>query len=247
MTYSYTTLWDVTLSPDPLPLTPLPGTLLSEKPWAHGPRDRATREVTELPLDRYWPLAAVRGGRLHGAVHIWDAVACHKLGSSPFTKSAGSAGLRRLLGNLALAIPLSWWTSRCPAKMLTTVTLVLGILLLFLQSWAPAFVYLLVGRLGFGITLLARIPARSLLTKQWFPQREIVLVNSLGNAMFGLVVGGGLIATPFILSNLGDNWRTTLRVFGLLLIVLTVLWVALGKDRDTPEDRTRVDQSGPVL
>ena len=37
-------------------------------------------------------------------------------------------------GNLALAVPLSLWTSRYPAKVLTTVTLVLGILLLFLQS-----------------------------------------------------------------------------------------------------------------
>lgn len=156
----------------------------------------------------------------------------------------GLLGSAAFWGNLALAIPLSLWTSRYPAKVLTTVTLVLGILLLFLQSWAPAFAYLLVGRLGFGITLLARIPARALLTRQWFPQREIVLVNSIGNAMFGLVVGAGLIATPFILSSLGDNWRTTLRVFGLLLIVLTALWIALGKDRDTPEDRTRADQSG---
>ena len=81
-------------------------------------------------------------------------------------------------GNLALAVPLSLWTSRYPAKVLTTVTLVLGILLLFLQSWAPAFAYLLVGRLGFGITLLARIPARALLIRQWFPQREIVLVTA---------------------------------------------------------------------
>lgn len=146
-------------------------------------------------------------------------------------------------GNLTLAIPLSWLTARYPAKMLTTVTLVIGILLLFLQSWAPSFFYLLVGRLGFGITLIARIPARALLTRQWFPQKEIVLVNSLGNIMFGIVLAGGLIATPFILSTLGDNWRINFRIFGFLLIGLTFLWVTLGKDRPTIEDRTGVERS----
>ena len=139
-------------------------------------------------------------------------------------------------GNFALAIPLSWWTSRYSPKMLTTVTLLLGTLFIFIQGWAPAFLVLLAGRVAFGMVVIARQPARAILTQQWFHPREIVLVNGISNALFGLVVGGGLAAAPFILSSLGNDWRSTTHSFGILFVVLSVLWIILGRDRRT-EDR----------
>ena len=99
------------------------------------------------------------------------------------------------------------------------------------------FAVLLLARLAFGITVVARQPARAFLMQQWFPQREVLLVNSIANAMFGLVVGGGLAAAPFILSALGDDWRTTLNLFGALFAVLTILWVAFGRERVTTDFR----------
>ena len=57
------------------------------------------------------------------------------------------------------------------------------------------------------------------------------MVNSLSNALFGMVVGGGLAGSPIILDSLGDDWRTTFRTFGVLLAVLTVLWIVLGSER----------------
>ncbi len=153
-----------------------------------------------------------------------------------------------LWGNLALAIPLSWWTSRYGPKILTTITMVLGTLFLFLQGWAPAFAILLVGRLVFGVTLIARQPARALLMQQWFPPRQIVLVNSVGNALFGLVMGGGLVGAPFILRGLGDDWRAILHLFGALFVVLTILWVALGRERVTGAyQRREVSQKTNLL
>ena len=136
-------------------------------------------------------------------------------------------------GNLVLAIPLIWWISRYRPKILTMVALGLGTLLLFLQASAPAFVALLLARLGFGLTILALEPARALLIHQWFPKREIVLVNGIGNALYGLVVGGGLAATPFILGAMGDDWRVMLRIFATYFAVLTVLWTVLGRERVT--------------
>ena len=138
-------------------------------------------------------------------------------------------------GNFALAIPLSWWVSRYRPKVLTMVTLGLGTLLLFLQAWAPAFLALILARLGFGLTIVALEPARALLIRQWFPQREVVLVNGIGNALYGLVVGGGLAATPFILGAIGDDWRVMLRIFATYFAVLTVLWTVLGRERVTTE------------
>ena len=145
-------------------------------------------------------------------------------------------------GNFALAIPLSWWTSKFSPKILTTVTLLLGTLFIFIQGWAPTFLLLLAGRLAFGIVVIARQPARAILTQQWFLPKEIVLVNSISNALFGVVVGGGLAAAPFILASLGDDWRSTIHSFGILFVVLSVLWIILGRNRQAA-DRPRQDES----
>ena len=140
-------------------------------------------------------------------------------------------------GNIALAIPLSWATSRLSPKWLTAGTLTMATLCLFLQSWAPVFIVLLIGRLLFGVSNIAQAPARALLTRQWFPPGEVIMVNGLSNVLFGLVVGGGLVMAPVVLGLTGGDWRMTLRVFGLYFAGVTVLWVVLGKTRTNEADR----------
>ena len=140
-------------------------------------------------------------------------------------------------GNIALAIPLSWATSRLSPKWLTAATLALATSCLFLQSWAPVFTVLLVGRLLFGVSNIAQAPARALLTRQWVPPREVIVVNGLSNVLFGLVVGGGLALAPVILGLLDGDWRMTLRLFGLYFAGITVLWLILGKTRTNEADR----------
>ncbi len=151
----------------------------------------------------------------------------------------GTLGSAAFWGSLALGIPLSWWTSRYSPKLLTTVTLVMAGLLLCLQGWAPSFGILLAGRLGFGLATVAREPARVLLLRQWFHQREIILVNAISNAFFGLVVGGGWLLTPFILSIAGDNWRSVLYTYAGAIGVLTIIWVTLGRERAIQEPRSQ--------
>ena len=114
------------------------------------------------------------------------------LGSSPFWST------------IVLAIPIAWAGSRLSPKWLTAVTLVGCALCLFMQGWAPVFGFLLLGRLLFGIFTIAQQPARAMLTRQWFPAREVVLVNGLSNVFFGLVVGGG--TGPFA-GNPDPPWR----------------------------------------
>ena len=148
----------------------------------------------------------------------------------------GILGSSAFVGNLVLALPLSWWTSQFRPKILTTVTLVAGALLMSVQAWSPNFLVLLVGRFGFGITTMAREPARALLMHQWFEPREFIIVNSVYNALFGLVVGGGLAATPFILSGVGDSWRTVLLAFAATIGVLILLWMVIGQEREAEPD-----------
>ena len=147
-------------------------------------------------------------------------------------------------GNIALAIPLSWATSRLSPKWLTAATLTMATGCLFLQSFAPVFFVLLVGRLLFGITNIAQMPARALLTRQWFPPKEVILVNGLSNVLFGLVVGGGLVAAPVILDLTDGDWRMTLRIFGLYFAGITTLWVILGRERANEADQNVVVSQG---
>ena len=144
----------------------------------------------------------------------------------------GILGSSAFVGNLVLALPLSWWTSQFRPKILTTVTLTAGALLMSVQAWSPNFLVLLAGRLGFGITTMAREPARALLMHQWFEPREFIVVNSVYNALFGIVVGGGLAATPFILTGVGDSWRTVMLAFAAVIVVLILLWLAVGQERE---------------
>ena len=155
------------------------------------------------------------------------------LGSAPFWST------------IALAIPIAWAGSRLSPKWLTAVTLAGCALCLFLQGWAPVFAVLLLGRLLFGIFTIAQQPARAILTRQWFPPREVVLVNGLSNVFFGLVVGGGLALSPVILILLGDDWRGTLRVFAFYYVGLLLIWTIMGRDRVTEEFAS--GQSQPVL
>lgn len=151
----------------------------------------------------------------------------------------GILGSSAFVGNLFLALPLSWWTSQFRPKILTTVTLAAGALLMSLQAWSPTFLVLLVGRFGFGITTMAREPARALLMHQWFEPREFIIVNSVYNALFGVVVGGGLAVTPFILSGVGDSWRTVLLAFSAAIVVLILLWLAIGQEREPDAETTQ--------
>ncbi len=143
----------------------------------------------------------------------------------------GLLGSAAFWGNLFLAIPLGWWTSRFSPKAVIASTLALGTLLIVLQGWSPAYAVLLMGRLCFGVALLAMEPPGAALISQWFPPHRIVFVNSVANVVFSLTMGLGLLVTPLILEALGGNWRMSFYVSGIVYALLTVAWIAFGRDR----------------
>ena len=162
------------------------------------------------------------------------------LGLSPTQQ--GMLGSAAFWGNMVLAIPLSWWTSRFGPKILTTVTLALGTLFIFVQGVAPTLIMLIIGRMAFGVAMLAREPARAHLIRQWFHPNEAILANSVSNVFFGVVVGGGMVVTPFILSEFGDDWRMIFYIFGVAFILLTLLWIIVGRERPIDESQIQVDR-----
>ena len=176
-----------------------------------------------------WSVCSVAGFMVISTIGILLPAISADLDLSPGQQ--GTLSSAAFWGNIALTIPLSLWASRFRPKPLTTVTLILGTLFLLLQGWAFTFAVLLLGRLAFGVSIIAREPARPLLIQQWFLPREAIIANAIASALFGLVVGGGLIVTPFVLSAVGDDWNLVLHIFGAFFAGLTVLWMVLGKDK----------------
>ena len=134
--------------------------------------------------------------------------------------------------NLTLMIVLSWWTSRYRPKILVSVTIFLGALFIFVQGWAPTFLALFLGRLAFGVTMIAREPARALLIRQWLPQRETNMAGGISNLFFGIIVSGGFLLTPAILDYFDGDWRLTMNAFGAFLLLLGIVWHLIGRERN---------------
>jgi cyanate permease len=138
-----------------------------------------------------------------------------------------------------LTIPFSVWLVRYRPTTVTTVTLALATLLVFLQASATTFAILLACRFAFGLTMAAREPTRVRLMQQWFPLREFLLVNGVTAGILSLVFSVMLVAMPLLLDAFNNDWRTTLYLFGGLFTLLTILWVILGRQRVTQEDQLR--------
>lgn len=191
------------------------------------------------------------------AVHTWGFLILESIGLllpsirqelklSPVEE--GWLGSSAILGSLLLSIPAGWLLSRFSPKRLTSITLLAGAALIMLQGWSPVFAVLLIGRFLYGMSAVARTPARTLLIKQWVPQREIVVVNALGNLLWG-VVAIGFILIPVVLELLDDSWRNTFYLFGGISLGLALLWQVLGKERITPEYEAELNsqKSTPVI
>ena len=152
-----------------------------------------------------------------------------------------------MIGNLVLAVPAGWLMSRLNPKTLSTITFYAAAGLAALQGWAPGYGLLLAGRFVFGAVMMVREPAGTLLTKQWVPRREIVIVNSLRSALWGFVAVG-FILVPLLMRLLNDDWRATFYAFGASAFAFSVLWHIVGRERRTQEYTSELDaqQGTPI-
>ena len=133
-----------------------------------------------------------------------------ELGLTPLQE--GWLGAAPQIGNLILAIPSGVFLSRFSPKRLTTITLIAATLLMVYQGWAPVFGALLIGRFVYGLTIVARDPARALLIRQWMGRKEIVLANATIELLWGF--GSALfILFPVILVAFDNSWRNSYYLF----------------------------------
>jgi MFS family permease len=150
--------------------------------------------------------------------------------------------------NVAFTIPLSMWLLRYRPTIITTVTLVLGLLFLLIQASAPLFVILMISRLAFGMTIAAREPARTLLMQQWFTSREFIMVNGVTAGLLSVVFSVTLLLTPFLLKAFSNDWRATFYLFAGVFAVLAILWPIIARERIAQEYQLRfMSMDPPVL
>ena len=146
----------------------------------------------------------------------------------------GILGSAPRIGMMILALPAGLWFSKLNAKRVTTITFILGALLVLLQGWSPIFAVLLLARALYGISMVVREPVRAMLVRQWALPREVVTINALSNMLWG-VTAVGFLLVPLLLRALDDDWRTTFYIFAAGILGLTLIWHIFGKERISPQ------------
>ena len=90
-----------------------------------------------------------------------------------------------------------------------------------------------------GLFYLSTQPHRTLVILQWLP-RKIALANGVLFGFLSIIEGVGFMIVPLILVLLGD-WRMTLYVWAGVCLTVTIGWMIIGGDKDTPEYRSKLE------
>ena len=157
-------------------------------------------------------------------VPIWR----EDLGLTP--TEAGLLGTAGFMGFGLMALPASIWLTRYSPKLVTLIASLGMAVFTMLQAASPVAGLLMLARLGFVICSAARIQLQVMLIQQWFRPRLFATVNSLdyGTRSTGQVIA--LAATPGIVMLL-DSWRSYYVLAGALLLLISLSWVFLGRER----------------
>ena len=168
------------------------------------------------------------------------------MGLSPLQQ--GWLGSSAIVGSLFLSIPFGLWFSRFKPMLLTAITLILGAGFVFMQAAAPNFTILLLGRLLFGLTPVAREASRVLLVRQWLPKKEIQLSSGILNAVFGVSLTVSFVVAPMLLEAFDNDWRQTLYAWGYFSVGMAVAWVLFGRENRTAEfqEEERSQEGSPM-
>ena len=110
----------------------------------------------------------------------------------------GWLGSSLRLGTVFLTVPAAIVLTRFHPLRLMLLSLAITAVLAVAHGLAPIFAVLLLARLGLGIGYALRTPAVSVLSQQWFPLKEIPMVN-------GIIVG---------LNGVAEAWKKEFVPYG---------------------------------
>ena len=144
-----------------------------------------------------------------------------------------------LFGNLIFEIPISWFLSRFKPWRVASLAFLAATAMVAVQGWSPTFAVLLAARVAMGLFYLSTQPPRTLVILQWLP-RKIALANGVMFGFLAILEGVGFMIVPLILVLL-DDWRMTLYVWAGVCLTVTIGWMIIGGDKDTPEYESRLE------
>jgi len=146
------------------------------------------------------------------------------------TSSLLVAGI--LLANASMAIPCVLLVGR--VKIVTLISLfgILSAVPIF-SFGADNFATLLILRMIFGVCAAGVIPLLFTILMQWFPPRELPLVNGLNLAM----MSGGIAVSLFTGEWLADlvGWKNGLALYSVPSLVGAVLWLLFARSNPAIE------------
>ena len=102
--------------------------------------------------------------------------------------------------------------------------------LLVLSSWATNFPTLLAWRLCYGVGFAVILTATGPLLMQWFPPKEVLILNSLNTAVISLGIALSVSTAAPIATLIG--WQNTLGLFGAVGLVGAIGWAFFGRTSD---------------
>ncbi|MGH7934910.1 MAG: CynX/NimT family MFS transporter [Candidatus Binataceae bacterium] len=148
--------------------------------------------------------------------------------------SLGQAGL--IISIIALCIGIFSFVGAMVTERLGTLrTLIVGVWLLgigeILSGYTASFLPLLACRIIEGIGYGIIIGPPTTLVMQWFSEREWAYINTVNAlcAYIGLTVVFTITAPVFYA--LYASWNTLMKVYGLSVVVVAILWLILGRER----------------
>ena len=110
--------------------------------------------------------------------------------------------------------------------------------LLALSPWAPDLPSMLLLRLGYGLGAGLMMTASASLIMQWFPSREVPIVNTLLLVVISLGVALSVSLAVPLSHHLA--WEAVLGVFGAIGLLGAIAWSIYGRTGSTTQDASKI-------
>ena len=113
-------------------------------------------------------------------------------------------------------------------RVITLGWLLVG--LLVFSSWSANFPALLALRLGYGVGFAVILTATGPLLMQWFPPKEVLILNSMNTAVISLGIALSVSTAAPIAALIG--WQNALGFFGAVALTGAIGWAFFGRTND---------------
>ena len=127
-----------------------------------------------------------------------------------------------LAGFIAYRLGLRW------AFMLASGLICTGIL----APLAPNYITLLLARFSMGLGGSLVVVFFTPLVMQWFSDEERPVINGFNYFSISVGMTLGLSITQYAMDSMGGSWKKVLLLYSSISIVMAVLWLLLGRDKD---------------